>query len=93
MQTATLTPRESPRRNQANRRIHALTCNRYFESIPLADLKAILAGEGFRTEPLDGIYCGSEGRCAPVQVGERTWLTLSWYRMASGRYEVTCYLS
>jgi hypothetical protein len=84
---------ETARRRHANQRIHALTGNQYFESIPLADLKAILAEQAFQTEPLDGIYCGAQGRIAPAQVGERTWITLSWYRMVSGRYEITCYLS
>ena len=31
-----------------------------------------------------------------VESGERvdnTWLCFSWYRMPSGRYEITCYLS
>ena len=93
MHSAPLTEREVPRRNRANQRIHALTCNNCFEALPLAQLKTILSLHGFQTAPLDGIYCGSEGRLDPVQVGERAWFTMSWYRMSSGRYEVTCYLS
>jgi hypothetical protein len=28
-----------------------------------------------------------------TRLGERTWFALAWYRLASGRYEITCYLS
>jgi hypothetical protein len=93
MQTPAPVVSEITRRNRVNQRIHALTCNNYFEALPLAQLKELLAGHGFQTEPLDGIYCGSEGKLAPVHVGERTWFTLSWFRMPSDRYEVTAYLS
>ena len=92
MQTPALVA-ETTRRNRVNQRIHALTCNSYFEALPLASLKTILAEHGFQTEPLDGIYCGSEGKLDPVQVGARTWFVMSWCRMSSGRYEVTAYLS
>ncbi len=85
---------EPKRRRWANRRIHALTLGQYFDSIPVAALKGILADHGFQADQLDGVYCGREGRVdLPTQVGERTWFTMSWYQMASGRYEVTCYLS
>jgi hypothetical protein len=93
MQTPALAGSEISRRNRVNQRIHALTCNNYFEALPLTQLKDLLAGQGFQTEPLDGIYCGTEGKLDPVQVGERTWFVMSWYRMSSGRYEVTAYLS
>lgn len=90
----TLSVKETTRRHQANRRLHALTRNCYFESIPVAQVQAILAKHGFQPEPLDGIYCGAQGQIdPPAQVGEHTWCCLSWYRMGSGRYEITCYLS
>jgi len=84
---------ERTRRRQASQRIHALTFNRYFDGIPVAGIQSILTDCGFDAEPLDGIYCGHQGRLDAVRVGERTWFNLSWYRMPSGRYEITCYLS
>ena len=89
----TTTTKETTRRHQANQRIHALTRNQYFKSIPTAEIKSILAEHGFDPEPLNGIYCGASGEADPVQVGDKTWCRLSWYRMPSGRYEITCYLS
>ncbi len=94
MHTAPALAPEPTRRRQANQRIHALTCNRYFDSIPVMELQAILADSGFNPDPLNGIYCGHEGRISDdARVGDRTWCNLSWYRMPSGRYEITCYLS
>ncbi len=84
---------ERARRRQANQRIHALTCNQYFEAIPVATIADILTECGFNAEPLEGIYCGASSQIEPELVGQRTWVSLSWYRMPSGRYEITCYLS
>ena len=64
----------------------------YHESLPLAFIDEVLRMNNFK--PLaDGIYCGREGKVTE-QVGERTWLTMTWYKMPNtGRYEVVAYVS
>lgn len=80
---------ESYRRVRANRGL--LGMDTYHHGLALAEIDAILEAEGFR--PLEpAIYCGADGRIHE-QVGERTWLSLSWHKMESGRYEIVAYLS
>lgn len=63
----------------------------YHNGLPLHEIDGILALSGFnRLE--EGIYCGREGRINE-QVGPKTWFTMSWFKMESGRYEVTAYVS
>jgi hypothetical protein len=64
----------------------------YHDSLPLSLIDGILTNHGFKSLE-EGIYCGREGR-VHEQVGTRTWLSFSWYKMDhSGRYEVTAYVS
>ena len=64
---------------------------RYHDGIPVQEIDGILCQHGFNaTEP--AIYCGREGR-AHEQVGEKTWLSLTWFKMPSGRYEIVAYVS
>jgi hypothetical protein len=54
-------------------------------------MNAVLEEHGFNTlEP--AIYCGREGK-VHEQVGKRTWITFTWYKMGSGQYELVAYLS
>ena len=63
----------------------------YHDSLPITTIDGILQGAGLNeTEP--AIYCGREGS-SNEQVGEHSYLSLSWYRMGSGRFEVTAYVS
>jgi hypothetical protein len=63
----------------------------YFDSIPVADICAVLVAAGFR--PLeDGIYCGATGECHEA-IGAGAWFRMQWYKMGSGRYEITAYVS
>ena len=80
---------ERKARARANKALAALPC--YHPHIPLADIDAILTRHGF-TATAEAVYCGREGRSAE-QVGRSTYLSLSWYRMDSGRYEIVAYLS
>lgn len=66
--------------------------NNYTESIPVQDHADILEQHGFSGSALDGIYTGREGH-ADQQVGPNTFHHMSWYKMPSGRYETTAYLS
>jgi len=64
----------------------------YHSSLPIAEIDQALAASGF-TETEPAIYCGASGHTHEY-VGEKTWLSFSWYKMeATGRYEVTAYVS
>lgn len=63
----------------------------YHDSVPLADVSELLRWNGF--EPLeDMLLCGREGSLHE-NVGRNRWLSLTWYKMESGRYEVVAYVS
>ena len=76
----------------ANKQIAALIYNHYFERLPLAEFSEILRRAEIPFESLDGIYCGATGR-ATTRVADDHILVLSWYKMPSGRFEVTAYIS
>lgn len=84
--------------NQTNRALNTLTSGKYFESIPLDQIFSIVrnhAGEVVDVDgtPWSGILCG-ENETAHFSIRNFTrQLHLSWYRMPSGRYEVTVYIS
>lgn len=59
--------------------------------IPITDIDNALTGAGFRTME-EAIYCGREGS-VHEQVGDRTWISLTWYKMESGNYEIVVYVS
>jgi len=64
----------------------------YHDGLALDKLDAILSENGFNTLE-SAIYCGRDGR-SHEQVGERTWLSLTWHKMEqTGRYEIVAYLS
>jgi hypothetical protein len=64
----------------------------YHSALPIDLIDAALVEAGF--SPMeDAIYCGREGR-VHEQVGPKTWLAMSWYRMEeTNRYEITAYVS
>lgn len=64
---------------------------KYHDGLPIQQIDDILDAYDFKeTEP--AIYCGRDGR-TNEKVGDRTWLSLSWHKMDSGRYEVVAYVS
>lgn len=75
---------------QANEALYKLGLT-YHESIPLATVDAILSAADLN--PLEAmILCGREGRIHE-DVGNGLWLSLSWFKMTSGRYEIVAYIS
>ena len=64
----------------------------YHPFIPTTDIDNILEKAGLR--PLEpAIYCGRDGRIHE-QVGEKSWLTMTWHRMENTNvYEIVCYVS
>jgi len=82
---------ESKARKAANNDLHRLTFNRYHDGLALYDIDQILEENGFKTLEA-AIYCGRDGS-VHEQVGAKTWLSLTWHKMTSGRYEIVVYLS
>lgn len=78
--------------NQVNKAISALTYNTYFDSIPVNALAAVLQSFGLETRELAGILTGHEGR-STAQVADNAYFTMTWYRMASGRFEIVAYVN
>jgi len=80
---------ERRNRTRVNNDLHKLPI--YHDGLPLSEIDNILGRHGFNAlEP--AIYCGASGSCTD-KVGPNTYLALSWYKMESGRYEVTAYVS
>jgi hypothetical protein len=77
-------------RNLANEGLAILSRN-YHSGLPIADIDKILTANGFNALE-EAIYCGRDGR-VHEPVGEHTWISFSWHKMDSGRYEVTVYVS
>lgn len=87
------TKKERSARARINDAIHRLTLNKYFKTIPVHELVEILKKEGFKGEELEShIFQETQGRLT-VQVGPRSVLTMSWYKMPSGNYEIVAYVS
>ena len=63
----------------------------YHQSVPLDAVNGLLTHYGFNE--LDAmLLCGHEGSLHE-NVGRNRWLSLTWYKMESGRYEVVAYVS
>lgn len=75
-------------RNCINKQLDIL-CKKYFNSIPLQEIAAILAP--FELALQDGIYCG-DGETFE-EIGHGVWFRMTWYKMTSGRYEIVAYVS
>jgi len=64
---------------------------KYHDFIPVYAIDSLLVENGFdATEP--AIYCGRDGRIME-EIGHGKHLLLHWYKMDSGRYEITSYIS
>ena len=81
---------ECSARTRANDKLADIS-RRYHDGLALTEIDAALTAEGFSSME-SAIYCGRDGQ-SHEQVGERTWLTLCWHKMESGRYEINAYLS
>jgi hypothetical protein len=96
---ARLPPTGSVRK--ANDQIHDLIHNRYFASIPLDQLFAIVERAGLRFDPSEkeSILTGRSGRDTwrlfnPAGAEVDHLLVLTWHKMdTTGRYEIVAYVS
>jgi hypothetical protein len=63
----------------------------YHASVPLDTVSTLLETYGFN--PLEAmLLCGREGHLHEP-VGHDKWVSMTWYKMESGRYEIVAYLS
>ena len=63
----------------------------YHDGIPISLIDSVLERHGFNgMEP--AIYCGREGNFIE-KVGDKTFLSVTWYKMESGKYEIVSYVS
>lgn len=63
----------------------------YQASVPLDRVNDALRAYGFdELEPM--LLCGRDGHLHE-NVGRNRWLSLTWHKMESGRYEVVAYVS
>jgi hypothetical protein len=63
----------------------------YHDGVPLTTVSELLVHYGFDALE-DMLLCGHVGSFN-AEVGRNRFLTLSWYRMESGRYEVVAYVN
>ena len=86
-------------KRQLNRQLHSFTLNEYFSSIPLDTLfmivetktkSKIVQEDG---TPWSGILCGDNSMARFAIAGRKYGLFIQWYKMESGRYEITAYVS
>jgi len=74
-----------------NRVLDEMNRNVYHDGVPLNRVNDALRAHGF--DELEAmILCGREGRLNEP-VGRFRYLSLTWYKMESGRYEVVAYVS
>lgn len=62
----------------------------YYESVPLVEIASLLRANGFEFN--DVIATADEGRLTRP-VGRDKWLSLSYFKMPSGRFEVVAYVN
>ncbi len=79
--------------NLLNKKLAKLTTNFYFEWIPLEQIGQIFRESGINEGFLNGVYCGREGRTHEQIPNTNLFFTMTWYKMASGRYEIVCYVN
>ena len=66
--------------------------NKYWDGIPVKEIKEILEKYKFDTNNLDGIYTGAEGSIHEP-VGFNKYIKMTWYKMESGKYEIVAYVN
>ena len=85
---------EKQARKNANKELYELSTGnnqKYYNHIPFGEIANILAKHGF-IEILFSVNDSKPGRIFE-QVGQSTWLTVTWFKMPSDRYEVIAYVS
>lgn len=85
-------------RNRINREL-GKSIDTYHEEIPLDEIFDIVKSHGHTVvdkagDEWSGILCGEIGQMNARIIGQyEYYLHLSWYKMQSGRWEITVYVS
>ena len=91
-------------KKQINKDVGVVVDPTYFNEIPLADIMGAIENHGYLVvdeehKRWSGFLCGREGQAMFDILSRETGkldnssLRLSWYTMASGRYEVLAYVA
>ena len=91
-------------KKNVNKAVRVVMDPTYFNEIPLADIMEAIEGHGYLVvdeehNPWSDFLCGREGQAMFDILSKETGkldnsnLRLSWYTMASGRYEVLAYVA
>lgn len=87
----------STAKNTINKSLTAIN-RTYHPAIPLTEIFEIVAKNAGRVVDVDGtpwsgILCGDDSHCTFNIEGVKFSLYLAWYKMPSGNYEITAYVS
>ena len=74
---------------RVNSELHQLGLS-YWDYLPVYQVDSALTNHGFAATDL--WQAGNDGR-HHEEVGEGKWLSVSWHKMESGRYEVVAYVN
>ena len=85
-------PTLTTRKRRANEAFHNLGTE-LWTSIPYIGIDAILLSNGFAIPTYEHLEAVGGDTRVHTEVGEGLWLTMSWYRHESGRYEITAYVN
>lgn len=88
-------------KTRIQKQLTALTKNTYFNSIPLDEIFDIIESEGGIVvdeagDPWEGFLCGENSQATWKVINiqnTKCWLTMTWYKMPSGRWEIVAYVS
>lgn len=86
-------------RNRINKEIGKI--GTYHDGIPVDEISVCIKNHGGMMVQEDGtewsgIFCGEQGTCnIPVVFADYSnmFVSISWYKMDSGRYEIVTYIS
>jgi len=90
--TKTLTPAEAQALTKKLNAELAYVNSQKHTGMPMREISMVLTQNDLDPSKVHEHLHGDEGRLH-VQVGPETFLTMTWYRMESGRYEVVAYAS
>jgi hypothetical protein len=83
-------PEDRKRSRKVNEALYQIGL-KFWDYIPKYEIDSALVDNGFdATEP--AIYCGRDGSIHEP-VGHGKFLSLTWHKMDSGRYEIVAYLN
>jgi len=77
---------------QVNKDLAPIT-DKFQSHMPLFDVAAVLTKHGLDPKPMENAVNSKDQGRLHVNVGQGVWLTLTWYKFETGRYEIVAYAS